>query len=533
MELRPYQIEAAKAVRAEWQKGHNKTLLVLPTGTGKTIVFCRIAEDIVREGGRVLILAHRGELLDQAADKLKLATGLGCALEKAESTSVGEWYRVVVGSVQTLCRPGRLRQFKPDSFQAIIVDEAHHALSATYQAVLDHFAEASVLGVTATPDRGDLRNLGSYFESLAYEYTLPRAIKDGFLAPIKAQTIPIRIDLSTVASTAGDYQAGDVGNALDPYLAQIAGEIATRCATRKTVVFTPLIATSIKLLNYLRDAGVNASEVNGDSADRADVIKRFDEANPGAVLLNSMLLTEGWDCPSVDCVVVLRATKVRGLYCQMVGRGTRLFPGKENLLLLDFLWHTSKHELCRPACLVADDAEVEQRVTAKTEAAANPGEVVDLIDAEADAESETVKAREETLAETLRKLRNKKAKLVDPLQYEMSIQDAGLANYTPSFGWEEAPPTLEQKERLFKLDVDPDAVANAGKAQKIIEAVQARREAGLATPKQIRFLEARGFKHVGGWPMEAAKGMVDRIAANGWRTPFSVKPEFYEPAKEA
>lgn len=157
MKLRPYQQEAREAVQKEWAEGRKRTLLVLPTGTGKTVVFSKIIEDQVREGKRVLVLAHRSELLDQASDKLKTATGLGTALEKAESTSIGSWYRVVVGSVQTMQREKRLSQFPPNWFDTIVVDEAHHAISDGYQKVLNHFGDSNVLGVTATPDRGDMK----------------------------------------------------------------------------------------------------------------------------------------------------------------------------------------------------------------------------------------------------------------------------------------------------------------------------------------------------------------------------------------
>ena len=176
MKLRPYQDEARKAVWEEWNSGRAKTLLVLPTGCGKTIVFSAIAEDSVRKGGRVLVLAHRGELLEQAADKIMKTTGLGCSVEKAEQSCIGQWYRVTVGSVQTLMRAKRLEQFSQDYFDTIIIDEAHHAISDSYQVILNHFNNAKVLGVTATPDRGDQKNLGKVFDSLAYEYTLPQAI---------------------------------------------------------------------------------------------------------------------------------------------------------------------------------------------------------------------------------------------------------------------------------------------------------------------------------------------------------------------
>lgn len=179
MELRPYQKDAKDAVFENWNNGTMKTLLVLPTGCGKTIVFAKITEECVRQGDRVLILAHRGELLDQAADKIEKATGLGCATEKAEQTCIGSWFRIVVGSVQSMMREKRLERFAEDFFNTIIIDEAHHCISDSYQRVLGHFPKARVLGVTATPDRGDMKNLGNVFESLAYEYTLPRAIKEG------------------------------------------------------------------------------------------------------------------------------------------------------------------------------------------------------------------------------------------------------------------------------------------------------------------------------------------------------------------
>ena len=185
MELRPYQREAKEAVFENWGNGTKKTLLVLPTGCGKTIVFAKITEECVRQGDRVLILAHRGELLDQAADKIAKATGLGCATEKADQTCIGSWFRIVVGSVQSMMREKRLERFPEDFFGTIIIDEAHHCVSDSYQRVLNHFPCAKILGVTATPDRGDMKNLGNVFESLAYEYTLPRAIKEGYLSPIK------------------------------------------------------------------------------------------------------------------------------------------------------------------------------------------------------------------------------------------------------------------------------------------------------------------------------------------------------------
>ena len=528
-ELRPYQQKARDSIHAEWDAGHTRTLLVLPTGTGKTIVFASVAADQVRAGDRVLILAHRGELLEQAADKLQRSTGLVSAVEKAESTCLNSWFRVVVGSVQTLQRTARLERFPQDYFGTIIIDEAHHAITDGYRRILDYFSGAKVLGVTATPDRGDMRNLGEVFDSLAFEYKLTDAIKEGYLCKIMAQTIPLKLDITSVTMSGSDYAVGDLGTALDPYLEQIAAEMANRCKGRKTVVFLPLIKTSQKFRDLLNAHGFRAAEVNGQSDDRRQVLADFD-AGRYNVLCNSMLLTEGWDCPSVDCVVILRPTKVRSLYSQMVGRGTRLSPGKTDLLLLDFLWMTDKHELCRPADLVCEDRAVARQMT---EHLAETGCPEDIEEAAAQASEDVVAQREEALAKQLEEQRRKKAKLVAPLQYEMSIQAEDLAGYVPAFGWEAGPPSEQQTAALEKLGILPDAVESAGKAALLLDRLNKRRDEGLTTPKQIRCLEKYGFQHVGTWSFEAARHMIDRIAAQGWRgVPKGVNPRTYTPAAE-
>lgn len=525
-ELRPYQQQARDRIHAEWDAGHTRTLLVLPTGTGKTIVFASVAADQVRAGDRVLILAHRGELLEQAADKLQRSTGLVSAVEKAESTCLDSWFRVVVGSVQTLQRTARLERFPQDYFGTIIIDEAHHAITDGYRRILDYFSGAKVLGVTATPDRGDMRNLGEVFDSLAFEYKLTDAIKEGYLCKIMAQTIPLQLDITSVTMSGGDYAVGDLGTALDPYLEQIAAEMARRCKSRKTVVFLPLIKTSQKFRDLLNTYGFRAAEVNGQSDDRRQVLADFD-AGKYNVLCNSMLLTEGWDCPSVDCVVVLRPTKVRSLYSQMVGRGTRLSPGKTDLLLLDFLWMTDKHELCRPADLVCEDRTVARQMT---EHLAETGCPEDIEQAAAQASEDVVAQREEALAKQLAEQRRKKAKLVDPLQYEMSIQAEDLSGYVPTFGWEAGPPSDKQTAALEKLGILPDAVESAGKAALLLDRLHKRQTEGLTTPKQIRLLERYGFRHVGSWSFDAASRMINRIAAGGWRgVPKGVDPKNFTP----
>ena len=524
MELRKYQKEAENAIFSEWEAGREKTLLVLPTGTGKTIVFAHVAAECVKRGERVLILAHRGELLTQAADKIASACGLGCAVEKASESCIGSWYRIVVGSVQTLMRESRLSKFPKNYFDTIIIDEAHHAISSSYSNVLEHFDKAKVLGVTATPDRGDMKNLGQLFQSLAYEYTLPKAIKEKYLSPIKALTIPLQLDLSNVSTQAGDFKASDIDTALDPYLYKIADEMQKYCMDRKTVVFLPLIKTSQKFRDILNEKGFSAAEVNGNSAERSEILTDFENGKYN-VLCNSMLLTEGWDCPSVDCVIVLRPTKVRSLYSQMVGRGTRLYEGKTELLLLDFLWHTTRHELCRPACLICQNDEVADKMTEILEE--NQGFAMDIEETASEAESEVVIQREEALAKQLNEMKKRKRKLVDPLQFEMSIMAEDLSSYVPAFGYEMSPASQKQLQALEKFGIFPDEVDNAGKASLLLERLQKRKNEGLTTPKQIRFLESRGFRHVGTWQFDTASKLINRIAANNWHIPNGINPAEY------
>ena len=333
------------------------------------------------------------------------------------------------------------------------------------------------------------------------------------------------MDLSGVGVQAGDFKVSDIGTALDPYLYQIADEMLVYCKERKTVVFLPLVKTSQKFRDILNEKGFHAAEVNGSSQDRAEVLKDFDEGKYN-VLCNSMLLTEGWDCPSVDCIIVLRPTKVRSLYSQMVGRGTRLCEGKDHLLLLDFLWHTDRHELCHPASLICENEEVAKKMTDDMEKA--PGMAVDIEEAEQSAAEDVIQQREEALAKKLMEQQKKKKKLVDPLQFEMSIQAEDLSSYVPAFGWECSPASEKQLQALEKFGIYPDEIDNAGKASLLLDRLNKRKAEGLATPKQIRFLENRGFQHVGTWQMETAKNMISRIQACGWHIPNGVDPQSYK-----
>jgi len=473
---------------------------------GKTIVFSYIIDEIIRGGGSVLVIAHRDELLRQAQDKMSAACGIASTIEKAnERGRLDMFARCVVGSVQTL-RGKRLKAWAPDAFTHIIIDEAHHALADSYQHLLSHFKTARVLGVTATADRGDKKNLGQYFESIAFEYDLIQAIKDGFLAPLTAQTIPINIDLTGVKNIAGDYSDKDLGNAIDPYLESIAREIPR---DRKTLVFLPLIATSKKMRDFLRYNGHAARHIDGVTEDRKGVLSWFAEPGP-RVLCNSMLLTEGFDQPDVDCVVCLRPTKVRALYAQIIGRGTRIAPGKKDLLILDFLYHTAKHDLIKPAALICKTPEIREIMSKQLD---SKGGQMDLIELESTAHVE----REKALAEKLKQQANKKRRSVNPLEFALSIHDEDLEEFEPAFAWQKRPASDKQLDTLEKFGFNRDDIPNKGYASMLLDKLITRSKANLARPKQIKLLTRLGVQDAQGLKFKTASALIDKAAKNGWR----------------
>ena len=506
IELYPFQRNAVDAVEKEFAEGRKHTLMVLPTGTGKTVCFSEFLRRQVEKGGRGLILAHRDELLSQAARKLKATTGLDSALEKADSSAWMSDAPVTVASVQSMCRPERLKKYPAGYYTDIVVDEAHHSLSPTYRNIIDHFDGSRILGVTATPDRGDHKALSEVYESLAFEYPMRQAINDGYLVPIKARMLPVEVDLTKVKISCGDYSANSLGDALEPYLNEIARRMAEECKDRKTVVFLPLIRMAKRFAELLNEYGISAAEVNGESPDREEILSDF-EAGKYRALCNAMLLTEGWDCPSVDCIVVLRPTKVRSLYQQMVGRGTRLYPGKENLLILDFLYLTAKHDLCTPASLFSGTAEVEEQM----EKILRSGEEMDVSDVEEQAERDIMAERAASLAHTLEQSRKKKARTVDPMEFALSIAAEDIALYEPTFGWEFDEPTPKQLSYLNRCGISTGAVTCKGMAGVIIDRLIKRQNAGLSTPKQVRFLQQYGFEDAAGWTFEKASRKISQL----------------------
>jgi hypothetical protein len=374
-----------------------------------------------------------------------------------------------------------------------------------------------------------MRELGSVFESLAFEYPLPQAIADGFLCPIRALTLPVAIDLRNQKPTGGDWSREQCAFALEPYLPELTRLYAEHARDRKGLVFVPLCATGRKVVEAFRAHGLRAYFCDGQ--DRSQ-IAAWEADGPGSVMVNAMLLTEGYDHPPIDAIAVWRFTRSRSFYCQMVGRGTRIHPGKERLLLIDNLYLTERHSLCRPAHLVADDDEVADKLTEAAErdslrqGSGQAGAGTDL-DEEAltRAKAEVIAEREAALAKKLAEMRHRRRELVDPVQYAVSVGAPGLVDYRPALPAESVPPSAAQIEALSKAGIFPGDVQHAGHAAAILATLADRKAGGYASPKQVRRLESYGWTRAGQMTYAAAQKVITRIAANGWRLPVGLVPD--------
>ncbi len=499
MDLRPYQAEAVAAVLRDFDSDEfQKMLMVVPTGGGKTIMFAKIAKEITGNPSgitRTLILAHRDELIRQAVDKIYQATGIEAEVEKAdEHASLGA--RVVVGSVQSLIREDRRARWPADHFDLIVVDEAHHVLAQSYLGILEHFT-GKVLGVTATPDRGDKKNLGKFFDTLSYEISLLQLIKQKYLCPITIKTVPIQIDLRGVHVVQGDYDAGELGARLEQYLSRLAESFIQDASFRKILVFVPLIQTSKTFVDILKAKGIAAEHIDGTSPDRAQILQRFAEGRFD-VLVNAMLLTEGYDCPDIDCVVCLRPTKVRSLFAQMIGRGTRPAAGKKDLLLLDYLWMHEKHNLVRPAHLIAPTERLADKMNeisdqgAEMDLEALQARAQDEIEKELNAESDAKAAREDSLKKAIKENERRGKRTIDAMEFFTGIHDLENADYEPQFGWQSKEASEAQLKTLARFGIEATSIKCRGHASALLDRLISRSQLGLATAKQMVWLKKYG-----------------------------------------
>lgn len=501
-ELRGPQRDCCNAVYLDLKREVDSCLAVMATGVGKTITAAFLIDKWISEGKRCLFLAHRDELINQAVDKFMAAKGIISGIEKASRHSC-QSEMCVVGSVQSLCGK-RLKSHQRNAFDYIITDEAHRSCSKTYMSIYDHFQNAKRLGITATAYRqkGDLSKV---YQKVSFEYNLRQAITDGLLCRIEVETVPLKIDLSGVKTVAGDYSDSDLATSIEPYLESIAVEMKKRALNRKIIAFLPLVRTSKLFSEILKRHGFMAYHVDG--MDRTD-LPLFEKDGAGSVLCNSMLCTEGYDHPPLDCVVVLRPTKSTGLYSQMAGRITRLCEGKDDALILDFLWHSADHDLCKPSCLVSQSDEESEAM----DSISSSGARMDIFDLEDAARTEIANDRERKLAEKLISMVGKKSNRFDPVLESLSIFDDRIVAWKPVMDWEKQEVTTSQKRFLEDNGFDPSGW-DRGYASAVIGDLRTRMDQNLCSPKQMRTLLNNGYPDAARMSFQQASDEITKLAA--------------------
>lgn len=364
IKLRPYQVECIDAVFGAWGEGLRRPAVVLPTGAGKTVVFSHLIEHFRAKqtgpldqfkvdaniGSRVMVLVHRDELADQAISKIKATLPGDVSIGKVKAESNEITADVMVCSVQTLASQTRrssvvLGQLRYGDVGLIITDECHHAAAPSYRKVYDAFPYALQLGVTATLARGDNVGLGDVWEEVVYSKSILWMISKGYLSDVRTQRIVVEnLDMGDVKASRGDYQAGDLGRALEESHADtiIAKAYREHASDRQGIVFTPTVATAEAAAEELNAAGVVTAVLSGETP-RDERLAMFEGFRTGRiqVLSNCMVLTEGFDAPWASCAVVARPTQSAPLYTQMVGRVLRTWPGKKDALVLDLIGASS------------------------------------------------------------------------------------------------------------------------------------------------------------------------------------------------
>jgi superfamily II DNA or RNA helicase len=343
MELRDYQQECVDAVLTAWESGRRRVLIAMPTGTGKTVVFSHVIKQRLKLG-RALVLVHRDELVQQTLEKLHaIVPEASVGVVKADRDEHNA--DVVVASVQTLARQGRLNRIPRTHFATIIVDEAHHSRAETYMRTLEYFMAFDtngpcVLGCTATPERHDKLALGKVFQDIVYHLSIPSMIRRGYLCDVRGLRVMAKVDLSEVRVRGGDYVESELEQALVEAngVEAICRALLEFASDRKSIIFVPGVRMAHQVAAALREAGVTAAAIDGSMplTERRELLAKLRSGELQAIA-NCMVLTEGFDEPSVDCIFVARPTRSRTMYVQMVGRGLRLYDGKDNCLVLDLV----------------------------------------------------------------------------------------------------------------------------------------------------------------------------------------------------
>lgn len=519
MKLRDYQRRAVDNV-GRCLASDASTLLVMPTGTGKTVTFAHaIAEH--SGTGRALVLAHREELIRQNAKAIERVLGEPCDIERADQHAdlpgMHAKSRVVVASKDSL-HAKRLAKFDPTEFGLIVTDEAHHSPASSYGRIYDHFAGVPHLGVTATPDRFDEEALGQVYASVAMTYEIADAIHDGWLVPVKARTVFVKdLNLSTVSTTAGDLNVGELAEQLEAErpMHEVAASVTKECGDRKAIVFTVSVRQAERLCEILNDYQPNCARwicgATPEDKRRADLAAH--RAGEVQFMVNVGVLTEGYDDPGVSMIVMARPTKSRSLFAQCLGRGTRPLPGvvdqhddacvrrkaiesseKPDLLVLDFTGNCGRHKLASPADVLGGKYTQSQRDSAAEEAMS--GEV-DMFDA-----LERARSREESSGskQDILDYSKSRSRILTIAKYLMTEEDLFDGAFAP--GRERAwlsgkAPTEAQVNALEKFGIERHDALRLSKseASKIIGGSIIRIHSGLCTLKQARALGRFGIQN--------------------------------------
>lgn len=517
--LRPYQHASVHAVESEFARGFRSTLLVAATGTGKTVTGAELVRREVARGGKVLFLVNRDELVRQTKRKCE-SVGLWPDIEKA-SQRANTLAKVVIASVQTL-RGKRLERWARGHFTLVIVDEAHHAVAAGYVAILSHFDGARVVGVTATPDRADGKALGDVFATVAYRYEIRQAIAEGYLVPIIARRVIVEsIDLSTVGMRAGDFAQDQLSEVMgdERALRGQAVPLLELAGTRLTIAFCVDVAHAealSRVLNQLRPGCARAVSGKTDDEEREEMLAAHARGD-FQFLVNCDVLVEGYDCPEVACVAVVRPTRSRGRFVQCGGRGLRPAPwiGKRDCLILTF-GDDKVPGLCGPAdCLagrdeLADDerAEIDRLIATRQ---LEIGEVIDQ------AKSEIERRRASMRIAAVVKYHEEN---IDPF---IGAPDGAGATAPPCDpAWETQPPSQRQLEMLesdrFGVTTSklPASFSRAD-AWRLLFRIKARNDSTLCSYKAAKKLAAAGVRDTKNLPRERAKQLLDLLREGGWK----------------
>jgi superfamily II DNA or RNA helicase len=333
MQLRPYQQQLVTDIRLQYQLAHRKVLAVLPTGAGKTVCFSHIAQAAAKKGNRVLIAVHRQELLDQACRALPMPHGV-IAANRAMDLSAA----VQVASVQTLAR--RLHKLPRDFFQLVIIDEAHHSNAGTWARTLEHFHQAHLLGVTATPIRLDGRGLGEHYQAMVEGPSAAWLTDNGYLAPARVlappgfDTIGLRKRMGDFDTKEAEHRIGTImGDCLSHYRKHLDGQTA--------IAFCCSVAHAEAVARLFISAGIPAASIDGtmDATTRRQLLSDLGTGRI-KVLTSCALIGEGVDVPSVGGCILLRPTASTSLHLQMIGRCLRPSPGKAAAVILDHVGNT-------------------------------------------------------------------------------------------------------------------------------------------------------------------------------------------------